>query len=75
MRVAVLANRKYSVKMLDGAPEDALAEYDAEETVEAIQEALNSGRTRRGAYKDRLAEVEKEIANLKKLEQEHKHLI
>jgi D-alanine-D-alanine ligase len=40
LRVAILANRKYSVKILAGAPEDALAEYDAEETIEAIQEAL-----------------------------------
>ncbi|MBN1874906.1 MAG: hypothetical protein JXA33_11805 [Anaerolineae bacterium] len=40
LRVAVLANRKYSVKVADGAPPDALAEYDAEETVNAIQTAL-----------------------------------
>lgn len=40
LRVAVLANRKYSVRIVEGAPEDALAEYDAEETVEAIQDAL-----------------------------------
>ncbi|MGC9348126.1 MAG: D-alanine--D-alanine ligase family protein [Anaerolineae bacterium] len=40
LRVAVLANRKYSVDVATGAPADALAEYDAEETVEAIQAAL-----------------------------------
>jgi D-alanine-D-alanine ligase len=40
LRVAVLANRKYSVVApLDG-PADALAEYDAEETVNSIQEVL-----------------------------------
>lgn len=41
LRVAVLANRKYSVKVPDGAPADALAEYDAEETVESIIEVLH----------------------------------
>jgi len=40
LRVAVLANRKYSVKISEGAPADALAEYDADETIQAIQEAL-----------------------------------
>jgi len=43
LRVAVLANRKYSVQIQTGAPHDALAEYDAEETVQAIQRALRAG--------------------------------
>jgi D-alanine-D-alanine ligase len=42
LRIAVLANRKYNVKAPEGAPADALAEYDAEETVEEIQAALRS---------------------------------
>lgn len=48
LRIAVLANRKSSVKTSAdagasaGAPADALAEYDAEETVEGIQDALRS---------------------------------
>lgn len=40
LRVAVVANRKYAVKPQAGAPSDALAEYDADETVEGIQDAL-----------------------------------
>lgn len=40
LRVAVLANRKYSVLAEDGAPVDALAEYDSEETVTSIIDAL-----------------------------------
>ncbi|MBN1259344.1 MAG: hypothetical protein JXB35_01570 [Anaerolineae bacterium] len=40
LRVAVLANRKYAVRVGPDAPPDALAEYDAEETVLGIQEAL-----------------------------------
>jgi D-alanine-D-alanine ligase len=40
LRVAVVANRKHSVKVEASAPSDALAEYDAEETVEGIQNAL-----------------------------------
>ncbi len=42
MRVAVIANLKHSLPLLPGAPEDALAEYDAEETVQAIRTALES---------------------------------
>ncbi len=42
LRVAVVANRKHSVKVEAGAPPDALAEYDAEETVQGIQEALRA---------------------------------
>ncbi|MGC9466991.1 MAG: D-alanine--D-alanine ligase family protein [Anaerolineae bacterium] len=40
MRVAVLANRKHSIAVGADAPPDALAEYDAEETVEGILVAL-----------------------------------
>jgi len=40
LRVAVLANRKHSIAVEAGAPPDALAEYDADETVESIQAAL-----------------------------------
>ncbi|HOU14190.1 MAG TPA: hypothetical protein PKZ84_13850 [Anaerolineae bacterium] len=40
LRIAVVANRKHSVKVEASAPPDALAEYDAEETVEGIQNAL-----------------------------------
>jgi len=40
LRVAVVANRKHAVKPSAGAPPDALAEYDAEETVQGIQDAL-----------------------------------
>ncbi len=42
MRIAVLANRKYSVSVMADAPADALAEYDVEETVEGIQAALRA---------------------------------
>ncbi|MFP4394528.1 MAG: hypothetical protein ACLFTI_04610 [Anaerolineales bacterium] len=42
MRIAVLANRKYSVPLAADAPADALAEYDAEETVAGIQAALRA---------------------------------
>lgn len=42
MRIAVLANRKYSVPVAADAPADALAEYDVEETVEGIQAALRA---------------------------------
>jgi len=40
LRIAVVANRKYAVNPPTGAPPDALAEYDAEETVQGIQDAL-----------------------------------
>ena len=40
LRVAVLANRKHSIAVDADAPPDALAEYDAEETVEGIMGAL-----------------------------------
>jgi D-alanine-D-alanine ligase len=40
LRVAVVANRKYRVPVAADAPADALAEYDADETVEGIQRAL-----------------------------------
>ncbi|HOT91875.1 MAG TPA: hypothetical protein PLJ78_07535 [Anaerolineae bacterium] len=43
LRIAVVANRKHSVKVEAGAPPDALAEYDAEETVQGIQDALRAG--------------------------------
>ncbi len=44
LRIAVLANSKHSVKARVGAdaPPDALAEYDAEETVNGIQSALRA---------------------------------
>ncbi len=42
LRVAVVANRKHAVKPSAGAPPDALAEYDAEETVLGIQDALRA---------------------------------
>lgn len=42
LRIAVVANRKYSVEAEAGAPPDALAEYDAEETVQGIQDALRA---------------------------------
>lgn len=41
LRIAVVANRKHSVRAPDDAPADALAEYDTEETVEGIQRALS----------------------------------
>jgi D-alanine-D-alanine ligase len=41
LRVAVLANRKARVRVAAGAPPDALAEYDADETVEGIRRALH----------------------------------
>ncbi len=40
LRVAVVANRKHSVAVTSDAPPDALAEYDAEETVDGILQAL-----------------------------------
>jgi D-alanine-D-alanine ligase len=40
LKVAVVANRKYSIAVPAGAPADALAEYDSEETVAGIQRAL-----------------------------------
>ena len=42
LRIAVVANRKYAVKAETGAPPDALAEYDADETVQALQDALRA---------------------------------
>jgi D-alanine-D-alanine ligase len=42
LRVAVVANRKHSVKAEAGAPPDALAEYDAEETVQTLRDALRA---------------------------------
>lgn len=42
MRVAVVANRKHCVVLPASAPSDLLAEYDVEETVEGIQEALRA---------------------------------
>ncbi len=42
LRIAVVANRKYAVKPEAGAPPDALAEYDADETVQGIQDALRA---------------------------------
>jgi D-alanine-D-alanine ligase len=40
LRVAVLSNRKHSITVATDAPADALAEYDAEETVEGLIAAL-----------------------------------
>ncbi len=42
LHIAVVANRKYAVKAAAGAPPDALAEYDADETVQGIQDALRA---------------------------------
>jgi len=42
LRIAVVANRKYAVKAEASAPPDALAEYDADETVQALQDALRA---------------------------------
>ncbi len=41
--VALLYNLKHHVPLDPGAPADALAEYDSEETVQAIEEALRAG--------------------------------
>jgi D-alanine-D-alanine ligase len=43
LRIALLYNLKHSVKVAEGAPEDALAEYDSEETVEGLRTALEAG--------------------------------
>ncbi|MBN1922030.1 MAG: hypothetical protein JW892_12350 [Anaerolineae bacterium] len=40
LRVAVVSNRKYQVRVEADAPPDALAEYDSEVTVESIQAVL-----------------------------------
>ncbi len=40
LRVAVVGNRKKSIQVEAGAPPDALAEYDVDETIDAIQDAL-----------------------------------
>jgi len=42
LRVAVVSNRKYQVRVEADAPPDALAEYDSEVTVEGIQAALRT---------------------------------
>ncbi len=43
LRVALLYNLKKHVPVSPDAPEDALAEYDSEETVEGLKSALESG--------------------------------
>lgn len=43
LRVALLYNLKHSVPVAPGAPEDALAEYDSEDTIEGLRAALESG--------------------------------
>ncbi len=43
VHVAVVANLKHSVELPLGAPLDALADYDADVTVLAIQDALRAG--------------------------------
>ncbi|MCS7287156.1 MAG: hypothetical protein RMK30_09000 [Anaerolineae bacterium] len=43
LRVALLFNLKQNVPLPPDAPPDALAEYDTEETVEALIEALQAG--------------------------------
>lgn len=40
LRIAVVANRKFSIKTDVDAPPDALAEYDSEETVQSLLGAL-----------------------------------
>jgi len=42
LRVAVVSNRKHSVHAAEGAPPDALAEYDADITVETIRDVLSA---------------------------------
>jgi len=43
LRVALLYNLKYNVPLQPDAPPDALAEYDTNETVQAIENALLAG--------------------------------
>lgn len=43
LRVALLFNLKHSVSVTADAPPDALAEFDSEETVAALAEALRAG--------------------------------
>ncbi len=43
LRVALLFNLKHNVPLPPDAPPDALAEYDTEETVEALKKALEAG--------------------------------
>lgn len=43
LRVALLYNLKKHVRVSSDAPEDALAEYDSEETAEGLKTALESG--------------------------------
>lgn len=43
LRIALLYNLKKHVSLSPDAPEDALAEYDSEETVQSIRDALESG--------------------------------
>jgi len=43
MRVALICNLKKNVAPEPGAPPDALAEYDSEETAQALQEGLRAG--------------------------------
>jgi len=43
LRVALLYNLKKHVPLAPDAPEDALAEYDSEETVQGLKAALKSG--------------------------------
>jgi len=43
LRIALLYNLKHNVPVAEDAPEDALAEYDSEETAEGLRAALESG--------------------------------
>jgi len=43
LRIALLYNYKGHVPLATDAPEDALAEYDSEETIQGLQNALRSG--------------------------------
>jgi len=43
LRVALLYNLKKHVRVSSDAPQDALAEYDSEETAEGLKTALESG--------------------------------
>ncbi len=42
LRIAVLANRRSSIQAAEDAPPDALADFDSEETVQGIQDALRA---------------------------------
>ncbi len=42
-RIALICNRKHNIVAEPGAPPDALAEYDSDETAEGIADALRAG--------------------------------